>query len=220
MQPQTNSSTYDSTDLTEEFHGSVPEVCGFSADRPTRQTSDTDMMSIPTVSESTPVFEQCSTDDLFNVLSNSRRRYVVYFLKHTTDSVELGPLATQIAAWENNESRADVSSIERKRVYTSLQQIHLPKMDDIGVVDFDKRSGIIKPTASLAELTLNTNGTSTDESASWAVYYLMLSVLSLGLVTAILLDLRPIVLIPDLAWMTSLILSFLLVSVVEWYTTP
>lgn len=219
MQKQTNRSTYDSIELTEEPHSSAPRLRGFSADRPNRPTGDTDGVSIASIRESTPAFEHCSADDLFDVLSNRRRRYVVYFLKHATGPAELGPLATQIAAWENDESRAEVSSIERKRVYTSLQQIHLPKMDDFGVLAFDKRSGTIEPTASLAEVTLDTDGPA-DESTSWAGYYLTLSALSLGLVAAIRLDLWPIVLIPDLAWMTSLVLSFLLVSTVQWHTSP
>ena len=219
MQNQRNSSTHDTIDVPEEPHSSVPEFRGFSADRPSRPTADTDGMPVASMSGPMAAFEHCSADDLFDVLSNRRRRYVVYFLKHTTGAVDLRPLATQIAAWENGEPRAEVSSIERKRVYTSLQQVHLPKMNDLGVLTFDKRSGTIEPTASLAEVTLDTDDP-TDESTSWASYYLTLSALSLGLVAAIRLDLRPIVLIPDLAWMTSLILSFLLLSVVQWYTTP
>ena len=217
MQRQADSSTRDSVDLSEESRGSPPLFRGFSADRPTRPTVDTDEVAVARVDESTTAFEQRSTDNLFDVLSNRRRRYVVYVLKHARGPVGLGPLATQIAAWENDEPRADVSGVERKRVYTSLQQVHLPKMDDMGVLAFDKRSGTIEPTASLAEVTLDTDDS--DESASWAVSYLTLSALSLGLVAAIRLDLRPVVLLPDLAWMTSLILTFLLVSVAQWYTT-
>jgi len=35
---------------------------------------------------------------------------------------------------------------ERKRVYTSLHQLHLEKMDDLGIVEYDRDRGLIERT--------------------------------------------------------------------------
>ncbi|MFB6358651.1 MAG: hypothetical protein ABEJ96_06540, partial [Thiohalorhabdaceae bacterium] len=51
---------------------------------------------------------------------------------------ELGDLAEHIASIENDKPEVALSSTERKRVYVALYQCHLPKMDDIGVIDFDE----------------------------------------------------------------------------------
>jgi hypothetical protein len=55
----------------------------------------------------------------------------------------LNELAEQIAGDENDIGVEDLSSQQRKRVYVSLHQNHLPKMDDMGVVDYDRDRGTI-----------------------------------------------------------------------------
>jgi len=91
-----------------------------------------------------------SEDDLYEVLANRRRRFAVHLLKREPeDSVEIGEMAERIAAWENDVEVAEITGSDRKRVYTALQQSHLPKMDDAGVVEFDKDRGTVEPTATL-----------------------------------------------------------------------
>ncbi|WP_299334680.1 DUF7344 domain-containing protein [Haloplanus sp.] len=83
-------------------------------------------------------------DDVFSVLGNERRRLVLGYLKSTDkDSVELGDLATSIAGWEHDKPAGEVSYDERKSVQTSLYQLHLPKMDELGFVEFDRRCGTV-----------------------------------------------------------------------------
>jgi hypothetical protein len=112
-----------------------------------------------------------SIDEIFDIVSNCRRRYVVYFLKNTRQPTELGTLATQIAAWETDQSMVEVTRAERKRVYTSLQQVHLPKMNDAGLIRFEKPSSIIEPTSLLATIELEPTPAEED-SRPWHQYYL------------------------------------------------
>lgn len=83
-------------------------------------------------------------DGLFKLLSNQRRRYVLYYLWKTDGSANLGEAAEQIAAWELGTSIREVPADKRKSVYTSLQQFHLTKMDEKNVIDFEKRDGTIE----------------------------------------------------------------------------
>jgi hypothetical protein len=77
-----------------------------------------------------------STDEVFHLLKNSRRREVVaYFIEHD-GPVDIGTLADWIAARETDASSEDVPNVARQRVYVALYQSHLPKLDDHDVVEY------------------------------------------------------------------------------------
>lgn len=87
---------------------------------------------------------ESTTDDTFHILQNKRRRAVIRYLKRREEiSATLDELATYIAAQENDVDASQVSSCQRKRVYVSLYQSHLTKMDDFGVIDYDRDRGTI-----------------------------------------------------------------------------
>lgn len=77
----------------------------------------------------------------FEILKNERRRYVLEYLSNADETVTLSDLADYIAAIENDSTVEDVTSSERKRVYVALYQFHLPKMDRMGVIEYDKDRG-------------------------------------------------------------------------------
>ena len=84
-------------------------------------------------------------DQIFEILKNKRRRFVLRYLAAAEEQVRLSELAEQIAAWENEKEVSQITSQERKRVYVGLYQCHLPKMDDMGVIEFNKPRGIVEP---------------------------------------------------------------------------
>lgn len=75
--------------------------------------------------------------ELFDVFSNARRRRTVQYLKRQGGSCDLAPLVEQVAAWENDTDPDDVTRTQRRRVYISLYQTHLPMLEDHGIVDWD-----------------------------------------------------------------------------------
>ena len=87
-----------------------------------------------------------SKGEVFEVLRNQRRRFVLQYLKQDDRPVELGDLAQQVAAWEYETTLDAVTPEQRKRVYTTLQQTHLPKMDESGILEFDSDAGVIEAT--------------------------------------------------------------------------
>ncbi|QGN07450.1 hypothetical protein Hrd1104_09095 [Halorhabdus sp. CBA1104] len=137
-----------------------------------------------------------SRDEAFDLLSNHRRRYALHAVKQTEESVELAEIAEKVAAWENDKDRKDVTSTERHRVYTSLQQTHLPTMDRAGVIDFD--NGTVTLTAQAEALDIYMDVVPED-SIPWGQYYLGLAALSSGLVAGAWAGVFPSS-IPDLAW--------------------
>lgn len=140
-----------------------------------------------TVSQDPPASEHEPTvtrEDLYDLLGNCRRRYVIDYLREHREPTSLDTLARRVAARENNTSVAEVTTAERKRVYTSLQQTHLPRMDEVGVVEFDKERGVITPADQLAEFSLHLDVVSAN-SVPQSVIYLALSGVSVALVVGV-----------------------------------
>ncbi|MFW5919681.1 MAG: DUF7344 domain-containing protein [Halanaeroarchaeum sp.] len=160
-----------------------------------------------------------SEDELFDVLANQRRRFAVHLLKREEDdTVAIGDMADQIAAWENGIDKAEITGTERKRVYTALQQSHLPKMDEAGVVEFNKNRGTVEPTPALTNVDLYMDVVKGKE-IPWSSYYLGLSGVAVALTGAVWLGAWPFVLLPDIAWMIAIVVAFAFSAITHKYYT-
>jgi hypothetical protein len=85
-----------------------------------------------------------SPDDAFHVLRNPRRRLLVRLLADAAAPVEMRELAERVAARENETTVEAIDSDQRQRAYVSLYQTHLPKMDELDVVDYDQDRGTVE----------------------------------------------------------------------------
>lgn len=123
-----------------------------------------------------------SKDDVFDILSNARRRYVLYHLREERDPVELGDLARELAAWENETTVEELTKQQRKRVYVSLYQTHIQKLQEAGIVEYDEDSGKVSLGSSAAEIGAHIALEDSDEDGSpgWAGAYAALA--GIGLV--------------------------------------
>ncbi|PCR89141.1 DUF7344 domain-containing protein [Natrinema ejinorense] len=119
--------------------------------------------------------ERLSKDVIFELLKNRRRREVLAYLLEADDTVTLGELAEQIAAWENDLEVNALSSDQRKRVYVALYQTHLPKMDDAGIVEYDQDRGLISLSDN-ADLLMMYLDTDTHRQDRWDRWYAGLSI--------------------------------------------
>ncbi|ACM56077.1 conserved hypothetical protein [Halorubrum lacusprofundi ATCC 49239] len=166
----------------------------------------TEMASVQQIVEGgTEPTTEVSEDELFDVLSNQRRRFAVHLLKREADdSIAIGDMAEQIAAWENGIETAEITGTERKRVYTALQQSHLPKMDKAGVVDFNKNRGIVEPMPAMTDVDVYMDVVEGKE-IPWSDYYLGLSGVAVALVGAVWLGAWPFVLLPEFAWTVAIV---------------
>ncbi|WP_247728445.1 DUF7344 domain-containing protein [Halovivax limisalsi] len=124
-----------------------------------------------------------SKDVIFELLKNRRRREVLQYLLEAEETVTLGELAEQIAAWENDTTVAALNSDQRKRVYVALYQTHLPKMDDAGIIDYDQDRGLIE-LADNADLLVMYLDTDTHHTDRWDRWYVAVSLASLALIGA------------------------------------
>ncbi|WP_458208302.1 DUF7344 domain-containing protein [Haladaptatus sp. NG-SE-30] len=151
-----------------------------------------------------------SRDVAFEILTNARRRYALTYLRSQADAVSIGELAEAVAAWEHDTTTDLVSSKERKSVYTSLYQTHLPKMADAGVVEYDRQRGIVELADTADEL--DDYLAPTKETLNWSGYYLALALISGIAIVSHLIGMYPFTEIPVLAYVGLLLTSFMILS--------
>ncbi|ELZ46347.1 hypothetical protein C464_11048 [Halorubrum coriense DSM 10284] len=117
-----------------------------------------------------------SPDGVFELLSNHRRRMVLYYLRTNGGAVDVQELATEIAAMENDVPADELTSQQRKRVYVSLYQTHLPKMAEMNTIEYDKDGGTVR----LADRADDIDEYLTTEDRPtypWRFHYLLLTVI-------------------------------------------
>jgi hypothetical protein len=140
-----------------------------------------------------------SRETAFEVLSCTRRRYVLHHLLGEDGNATLRELTMRVAAWENGVSIEKVTSKQRMRVYTALRQSHLPKMDREGVVEFDAASGDVELSESAEDLEVYLDVVPGNE-IPWSEYYLGLGALGVALTAAVWVDAFPFGVVPDVTW--------------------
>lgn len=74
--------------------------------------------------------------EVYELLSNPRRRELLRRLP-VDEWVGLHELSTQVAAAETDTDPENVPRAVRETVYVSLYQTHVPRLCDLGVMEFD-----------------------------------------------------------------------------------
>lgn len=149
--------------------------------------------SVPTDDEDDP---EPSPDDLFHVLRNRRRRYAIHHLKRAGEPVDVGDLATQVAAWENEVPVEAVTAQQRRRVYNALQQTHVPELEELGIVDVDRRDVALTDGADDLDIYLEVIA---DDDVPWSKYYIGLWGVGAALIAGTALNLPVVGSLPDVA---------------------
>ena len=121
--------------------------------------------------ESTGEQPALEPDDIYHILQTSRRRHVLRYLRSADEPVTLRQLAERIAAWEHETTVENLNSDQRQRVYISLYQTHLPKLDTRGVVDYDKDRGTVESTPLAARFDPYLSGLEESSTDPWPYRY-------------------------------------------------
>lgn len=168
----------------------------------------------PTPLRTTIGSDALGNEAVFGVLRNKRRRYALHYLKQREGGVSVGELAEQIAAWETETPVLDVSSGDRKRVYISLLQSHLPTLAEAGMVVFDDEDSTVRLTDSAADVDIYVELVP-EQDIQWSTYYLGLSVFGGVLLAAAWIGLFPLTELPSLVWLGLVVSLFVSSSVVH-----
>lgn len=76
-------------------------------------------------------------NDIFAVLANSRRRFVIAYLQARTNSMAVADVATELTKWEWDEEEAHIPKDEILSRYVSLHHLHIPKMAEAGIIEWN-----------------------------------------------------------------------------------
>ncbi|MFC6615607.1 hypothetical protein ACFQAS_11735 [Halopenitus salinus] len=153
--------------------------------------------------------------DVYTVLANARRRETVRHLTTSNGTITLGTLATEIAAEETGQSPPPKAAYDSVR--SSLRQTHLPMLDDLGVVEYDPDTHVIRLRERARDVDTYME-LITPYGITWGELYRTLGVLSLFLVVAALLEAPVIALVDPLLW-SSLSLAVFAVAIAAQFWT-
>ncbi|MFA1611992.1 DUF7344 domain-containing protein [Halobellus rubicundus] len=117
-----------------------------------------------------------AASEIHDVLRNDRRRLVLERLRTGEGEETVSDLSEHIGEIESGESPPPRNV--RQSVYVSLHQTHLPKLDDLGIVDYDPDAKTVVLADNAADVGVYMEVVP-QYGISWAEYYLGLGLLGL-----------------------------------------
>jgi hypothetical protein len=88
----------------------------------------------------------------FDLLANRRRRRALTVLEADDRRLTVHDLTRELAVEEAGTLITDVPAETVRDIFVSLRHIHIPKLADLGIVDYDRDRGLVEPTDRLAGL--------------------------------------------------------------------
>lgn len=152
--------------------------------------------------------------DIHDVLSNERRRMVLSIL-HEADGGQTTArdLSERIAEMETGQSPPPRNI--RQSAYVSLHQTHLPKLDELGIIDYDESAKTVTLTDRAKQVSVYME-TVPRYGISWSEYYIGVSAVGLLLVVAALIGTPVLTALSATTWAA---LALLLVGASATYQT-
>ena len=154
---------------------------------------------------------ELSRDAVFQTLGSRRRRYTLHYLRQRDCPVPIRELSEQLAAWELGKDRDAVTPKERKRLYTALHQTHLPKMNALNVVEYDRNRGVISLTDHIDQFDIYLDVVPHND-LPWSQFYLALGAVLTTLVTVAGLGVAPFDAVGGFGYALGVAMAFSLVA--------
>ena len=151
--------------------------------------------------------QELAEHEIHDVLRNERRTRTLRYLQRERRTVTLRELAEALASAETGESPPPRNV--RESVYNSLHQTHLPKLDGLGIVDYESDRKLIHLCAAARQVELYMEVVP-DHGVTWATYYRTLGVLSLVVVGLAGFGVPAFAALPAVAWVGGFLALFAL----------
>ncbi|WP_226012188.1 DUF7344 domain-containing protein [Halomicrobium salinisoli] len=82
-------------------------------------------------------------DAYFTVLSNQRRRLALDCLQEYETPIALADLADEVAVREYDSPVTEIPAEEVKEIYVSLYHVHVPRLEDAGLAEYDQDDDLV-----------------------------------------------------------------------------
>jgi hypothetical protein len=125
---------------------------------------------------------ELSAVEIHDVLANERRKMVIDLLRRERTEMSARDLSEHIAERETGESPPPRN--KRQSAYVSLHQTHLPKLDELGIIEYDQSEKTVALDDEANRQVSVYMETVPKYGISWSEYYAGVSVLGLLLVAA------------------------------------
>lgn len=149
--------------------------------------------------------------EIHDVLSNERRKMVIDLLREERTEMSARDLSEYIAERETGESPPPRN--KRQSAYVSLHQTHLPKLDDLGIIEYDQSDKTVALDDEARQQVSVYMETVPRYGLSWSEYYAGVSALGLLLVAATAVDVPVIASVDGIAY-ASVVLALVGASAV------
>lgn len=80
---------------------------------------------------------------VFDALAHARRRVLLSILVERQGPITEHELAAQIAACEQETPPGDETNEKHEQIQLSLSHCHLPKLEDVGLIEYDRDEGAV-----------------------------------------------------------------------------
>lgn len=203
-----------------------PSICDYTGSHSSDDTgngrigtTDPGEVSLMGVSEQTAMAgaqtARLTKYEIHDVLRNKRRTWVLEHLQQTRTPVPLRELSEQLAALETGETPPPRNI--RESVYNSLHQTHLPKLDDLGVVEYQVDRKLVAQAGGFRQVTLYMEVVTADD-VTWATYYLTVGVAALVVTALSGVGLPVFAVLPVWLWSTVFFALFVLSALYQRVT--
>ncbi|MFB6300698.1 MAG: hypothetical protein ABEH65_10600 [Halobacteriales archaeon] len=126
------------------------------------------------------------------------------YLQEVGGSISARQLSERIAELETGESPPPRNA--RQSAYVSLHQTHLPKLDDLGIVEYDRTAKKIRLNDRAKEVSIYLEAVPR-YGLAWSEFYAGLSVLGLLLVIAAMIGVPALSAVPPHGWALAALLA-------------
>lgn len=146
---------------------------------------------------------------IYEILANRRRREAIRYLSDNSSngSLSLRELSETIAARETGQSPPPQDI--RESVYSSLKQTHLPKLEELGVVRYDRDACEVQLRARVRDLNVYME-VITRYGITWSEIYRSLGVVGLTTVVGALAGFPLLSSVDPLLWSSGFLILFVI----------
>ncbi|GAB7020550.1 DUF7344 domain-containing protein [Halostagnicola bangensis] len=85
-----------------------------------------------------------SLDTVFDLLSDERRRYAIYYLKEHGGEVTVEELLETVASWETDTHPPNIPDDFLREIKLELQHLHLPKASSVEFIEYLPEDGVVR----------------------------------------------------------------------------
>ena len=137
--------------------------------------------------------------DIHDVLRNERRTHLLKTLQRKQETLPLREISERVATLETGEDPPPRNI--RESVYNSLHQTHLPKLDEMDIIAYERDRKLVTLADESDQVSLYMEFVP-EHGITWATYYLTIGALALVVIALSSAGMAIFAALPVIVWAT------------------